>query len=62
MGQVCSATKNPGEGYADLREAFEKLCADTSRCKPEEVQEVKKLEVKIREAQNRAIKRMYQEE
>lgn len=61
VGQVCSATKNPGEGYSDFRVALEKLCADTNRCKPEEIEEVKKAEAQMRRVQNKAIKKLYQE-
>lgn len=38
VGQICSATENPGEGYKNLKNAIEKLCADSNRCTPEEIQ------------------------
>jgi len=32
LGQICSATENPGEGYKNIRRAIEQLCSDTDRC------------------------------
>lgn len=32
VGQICSATENPGEGFKNLKVAIEKLCSDTFRC------------------------------
>lgn len=43
VGQICSATENPGEGYKNLKAALEKLCADTNRCTPEQVEAIQNI-------------------
>lgn len=32
VGQICSATENPGEGFKNLKSALEKLCSDSNKC------------------------------
>lgn len=43
VGQICSATDSPGEGYKNLKAALEKLCADTNRCTPEQVEAIQNI-------------------
>lgn len=31
-GQICTATKSPGEGYKNIKVPLEKLCADSNLC------------------------------
>lgn len=45
VGQICSATDNPGEGYKNLKVALEKLCADTNRCTPEQVGAIQNISI-----------------
>jgi hypothetical protein len=55
LGQICTATVNPGEGYKHIRAAIEKLCADSNRCTPEQVEEVRGLLQRMDSAQLRAL-------
>ncbi len=36
VGQVCTATLRPGEGYKNIKVPLEKLCADSNLCTPEQ--------------------------
>ena len=41
VGQICSATQEPGMGFMHLKNALEKLCADSNRCTKEQKEIVK---------------------
>lgn len=49
VGQICSATDNPGEGFIHLKNAIEKLCAN-AKCTVEEAEMLRKLTTKINSA------------
>jgi hypothetical protein len=36
LGQICTGSERPGEGYTHIKTALEKLCADSSFCTPEQ--------------------------
>ncbi len=36
VGQACSATDEPGRGFMNLKNAIEKLCADSNKCTKEQ--------------------------
>jgi len=47
LGQICSASENPGESYRNIRDALDKLCADSDRCSPEQREIVDNLKEKL---------------
>ena len=47
VGQICSATERPGEGYKNIKVAIEKLCADSRFCTPEQKSAVKSIGEKV---------------
>jgi len=50
IGQVCTATDRPGEGYRNIKVPLEKLCADSGRCTPEQKALLKKVTEKAENA------------
>lgn len=47
VGQVCSATESPGKGYSNIKNAIEKLCADTRFCTAEQKEMIKNIAEKV---------------
>lgn len=46
-GQICTATKNPGEGYRNVKVPLEKLCADTNLCTAQQKEKLEKISQEI---------------
>lgn len=54
LGQVCTATKKPGEGYSHIKQAIEKLCADSAFCSAEDKRKIEEFDSKVKSAQEEA--------
>ena len=55
LGQACSANNEPALGFSRLKTALEKLCADTNRCTPEQVEQIKSFNKRYESAQQKAL-------
>lgn len=54
LGQICSASEIPGESYRNVRDALDKLCADSDRCSVEQKEIVDNLKLKLQSIALRA--------
>jgi hypothetical protein len=50
VGQICTGSVRPGEGYTHIKTALEKLCADTNLCTPEQKAAIESITKKADEA------------
>lgn len=53
LGQICTGTPEPGAGYIHIKNAIEKLCADTDRCTLEQRQTIEGFTQRAERAMNR---------
>ena len=55
VGQICTGSENRGEGYKHIRQAIEKLCADTNKCTLEEKKAIAEFASKAKRAMIRSM-------